>query len=645
MSINLNEYGMIRVAVASPELRIADCNFNSDRIIELIAKSSAESSGIILFPELSITGYSCGDLLFQKNLLESALNGLVRICTATGDYKITAIVGLPLIFNQRLYNVGAVLSNGVIKGLVPKSYLCNYNEYYESRWFCSGLFQSNQSIEIQGKKVPFGTDLMFTMQNNPDMRLGVEICEDLWAVIPPSSYMAISGANVIANLSAGNETLGKSDYRLNLVKNQSARCIAAYLYSSAGPNESSTDLVFSGHSIICENGQILSESNRFSFQSELIFADIDIHRLNHDRMKNRTFADTSEQRVYRQIDLDFNNKKTKRLIRTIDKHPFVPDSSVERTKVCSEIFNMQSTSLIKRLRYTGIQKVVLGISGGLDSTLALLASYKALKLIGLPERNLIAITMPGPGTSDRTKNNAMHLAKILGCVLRVISISESTLKHLADIGHDGNSHDVTFENAQSRERTKVLLDIANMESALQIGTGDLSEAALGWCTYGGDQFAMYNLNSGIPKTLVKYIIEWCSDTEFSGEVSVILKDIINTPISPELIPPDSDGKISQLTESYIGPYELNDFFLYYLIRFGFHAKKILFLANQAFSKDYSNDEIIKWLRIFYHRFFSSQFKRSSMPDGAKIGSVALSPRGDWRMPSDAEAANWINSLD
>jgi NAD+ synthase (glutamine-hydrolysing) len=645
----MNKYDLVRVAAVSPELRVADVDFNKTKIIEAMYLAANNNATHILFPELCITGYTCADLFFQSTLRRDAISALMEIVEATAKLGLLVIVGLPIESESKLFNCAAVVFSGDVLGLVPKQYLPNSREFYEKRWFASGVKKSS-SIYLPGNiEVPLSDRLLFC---SGDFTFGIEICEDLWSPIPPSSYQAISGAQVIFNLSASNELIGKAHYRRSLVQQQSARTVGAYVYASAGSCESSTDLVFSGHSLIGENGQILSESPRFKFETQTIYADIDIGKLTFERILSSSFGDSyCADRQFSKI--FYKGKSSDEVLvsqpigsmRINPPHPFVPTDPKMRQEVCTEIFLIQATGLAKRIKHTGIKNIVLGISGGLDSTLAFLVALKAFEILGLDKSGIQAITMPGFGTSERTRLNAEDLINKTGASLRIISIENSVSIHFKDIGHDPNVHDITFENAQARERTQILMDIANQCNGLVVGTGDLSESALGWCTFNGDQISMYHVNSGIPKTLVKYLVGWCAQEMFDGAVRKILIDICETPVSPELLPLNADGTINQQTEEVVGPYELHDYFLYSAIRCGYSPRKIIYMANLAFEGRYPSSELIKWLRIFIIRFFSQQFKRSNMPDGPKVGSVALSPRGDWRMPSDACPNLWLKELD
>ena len=545
-------------------------------------------------------------------------------------------VGSPFLHNSILYNVAFVFYKGSVLGIVPKSYIPNYSEFYEKRWFSEGLDIKNATVDLPFQKnVPFGTDLIFSSQI---ANFGIEICEDLWVTIPPSSYLSLMGAHIIGNLSASNELVSKADYRKSLISNQSARCMCSYIYSSAGVHESTTDVLFSGHLLISENGSLLKENKRFQRENEVIYSYIDVFKLKSERMKNLSFRDATKNLSLNTnfIKFEFDDISIYNFDRFIDRHPFVPSSEQECDVRCKEIFNIQAASLAKRLEHTRCKKAVVGISGGLDSTLALLVIVKTFELLKLDKKNIVTITMPGFGTTDRTYNNAIELCNELGTDLREINIVKAALQHFEDIGHDKDIHDVTYENVQARERTQILMDIANKEGGVLIGTGDLSELALGWCTYNGDHMSMYSVNPSIPKTLVRYLVKYVAQNESNNVVSETLMDILDTPVSPELLPKDSTGEITQKTEDIVGPYELHDFFLYHFIKHGSTKDRIFFLANHAFKDDYSEEEIQKWLDKFMYRFFTQQFKRSALPDGPKVGSISLSPRGDFRMPSDAE---------
>jgi NAD+ synthase (glutamine-hydrolysing) len=665
LNLTAAQLGLVRVAVASPECRVADVEFNVQEIIRTLAQAAEAGAALAVFPELCITGYSCADLFYQPHLLEQAAAALHPLAEAAAICDIAALVGLPLIVDGRLYNCAAFLCNGAVVGITPKTYLPTTNEFYEERWFASAVHNRADHVTIYGAQIPFGSDLLFVAENQPGCVVGVEICEDLWAPQPPSGEMALAGATLLLNPSASTETLGKADYRRDLVRQQAARSLAAYLYAGAGPGESTTDVVYAGHSLISENGALLAETERFRFATQMAIADIDVQRLLHERLKNSTFAAADAQRRFRRIPFRLPRADAPwplgDLIRPmLARTPFVPGDLTRRALHCQEIFAIQSTGLAKRLRHTGAKRVTIGVSGGLDSTLALLVIVRAFDLLGLPRDGVIAITMPGFGTTARTRGNAERLADLLGVTLRIIPIGPAVRQHFADIGHDEATHDVTYENAQARERTQILMDTANQVGGLVVGTGDLSEAALGWMTFNGDHMSMYHVNAGVPKTLVRYLVEWCAEAVFSGETSAVLRDICATPITPELLPLGENEQLEQKTEETIGPYELHDFFLFYTLRHQFPPAKVFFLALHAFggidasrSQDlktstlpsYTPAEILKWLGVFYRRFFSQQFKRSSMPDGPKVGSVALSPRGDWRMPSDASSALWLAEVE
>jgi NAD+ synthase (glutamine-hydrolysing) len=640
------KYGFVRVAAASPELRVADVSFNSKKIIELINEANKNHVEFIVFPELCITGYTCGDLFMKDTLIEGAKEALLTIAQATMGSSLVSVIGLPLIISGRLYNCAAVLQNGRILGIVPKTYLPNYNEFYEARWFTVADQLDEKEIDLGEEIVPVGTDLIFEARGKEELKFGIEICEDLWSLVPPSCYLAQAGAALLFNLSASSESVCKADFRRDLVKSQSSRCIAGYIYSSANCCESSTDLVFGGHLLIAENGNILKESERFYFENKLEIADIDLDRLSYNRRIIGPSRRKTGDRDYRVILFEQANDICPDILqRSINKNPFIPLNDEDRDERCMEILSMQTCGLIKRLIHSKIEKLVIGISGGLDSTLAFIVTIRAMKRLGLPVSNIHAITMPGFGTTDRTYDNAINLIKEYNATLKVVDIKEACLKHFEDIGHDKDVHDVTYENVQARERTQILMDYANKTGGLVIGTGDLSELALGWCTYNGDHISMYAVNTGIPKTLVRYIIQWYADNEADEAVGKILHDILDTPVSPELLPPSQTGQISQKTEDVLGPYEVHDFFLFYMQSWGAGPAKLLFLARQAFKGQYSPEQLKKWLVVFFKRFFSQQFKRSCMPDGPKVGTVSLSPRGDWKMPSDASVELWLAELE
>jgi NAD+ synthase (glutamine-hydrolysing) len=631
----------IRVAAACPITRVADIEFNLDNIKMCIDNAMADKSKLVVFPELCITSYTCGDLFTQERLMDKAYDAVQQLCKYSIGKDILIAVGAPLIFNHRMYNCAFVIFSGKVLGIVPKSYIPNYTEFYEKRWFTEGIDVSGKQVSLSFQNdIPFGTDLIFTCG---DFRFGFEICEDLWVTIPPSSQLAILGANIISNLSASNELVSKADYRRGLVASQSGRCICSYIYASSGVFESSTDLVFSGHLLISENGAVLSENTRFQRKNEVITHIIDVSRLNNERLRNVSFRDSAKMTLLqvREIKFRFYDMDYGHFDRFVEKHPFVPSDERLRESRCREIFNIQTSALAKRLDHTKIKKVVIGISGGLDSTLALLVVIKTIDMLNLPRENVITITMPGFGTTDRTYNNAVELCKKLGTDFREINIINACRQHFMDICHPVDLHDVTYENVQARERTQILMDLANKEVALQIGTGDLSELALGWSTYNGDHMSMYSVNCSIPKTLVRYLVKYVAQYEVDKVTADILLDILDTPVSPELLPKDEDGEIKQKTEDIVGPYELHDFFLYYFIRQGASPEKIVFMAKHAFNKDYSEEIINHWMDKFIKRFFTQQFKRSALPDGPKVGTISLSPRGDWRMPSDSSYNSWL----
>ena len=636
---------MIRVAVVSPEHRVADVRFNLRQMEAVVEQLAEEGCQLAIFPELGLTAYSCGDLFFQTALqaeVQGALDTLADLSERSG---VALVVGAPVEQAGRLFNCALFIANGSVRGAVPKTYLPNTNEFYEERWFSSAYDAIEDEVVLNGERIPFGTDLLFQAENMPGCRLGLEICEDVWVANPPSGQQALRGATLLANVSASPESLGKESYRRDLVRGQSARCLAAYAYSSAGPGESSTDLIFSGHSLIAENGLVLAESEQYSFASKSALADIDIGRLLSERQRNNSFADGLFEPEGRVVNFTLRDVQGESLLRPIAQTPFVPAQIEERCQRCSEIFALQTTGLAKRLKHTGSSRVTIGLSGGLDSTLAMLVCVKAFDKLGLERKGISAVTMPGFGTTDRTRNNAVRLAELLGCSLQIIPIGEAVATHFKDIDQDPERHDIVYENAQARERTQILMDLANKEGGLVVGTGDLSELALGWCTYNADHMSMYGVNAGVPKTLVRYLVDWCADKEFSGEASEVLRDIGATPVSPELLPPDANGDIQQKTEETIGPYLLHDFFLYHFVRMQYSPTKTLFLASRAFADDFSMAELLKWLENFYRRFFSQQFKRSCLPDGPKIGSVSLSLRGDWRMPSDAVPSLWLDEIE
>ena len=637
-------HGFVRVAAATPKLTVADCKYNTDEIIKIIDQAEKEKVSVITFPELSITAYTCGDLFFQQTLLKNAESSVVKLLKHLSRKSIICIVGLPIAIGHHIYNVAAILQKGNILGFVPKTYLPNYGEFYEKRWFTSAKELTEKTISFAGLEAPIGTDLLF---ETADMRFGIEICEDLWTPVPQSSLLALAGAEVIFNLSASDEVVGKHAYRKQLISQQSARCMAGYVYAGAGNCESTTDLVFSGDSMIAENGSILAQAERFSFESTLIKADLDIERLQADRLRDTSFttAYLNEKLSCRKIQCYEFEESSAKLDRYIHPTPFIPADHDVLDAYCEEIFSIQVGGLAKRMLHTNCKTAVIGISGGLDSTLALLVIIKTFDKLNIPRENIYGITMPGFGTTDRTYINALGMMKALGISMKEIPIKDAVIQHLNDIEHDINLHDITYENAQARERTQILMDYANKVNGMVIGTGDLSELVLGWCTYNGDQMSMYGVNAGVPKTLVRTLVRWVAEKQMEADVQKILHDVVDTPVSPELLPTNADGKVVQITEDVVGPYILHDFFIYYSMRFAFSPSKIYFLAQHAFENQYSNDEILKWMKIYYRRFFNNQFKRSCMPDGPKVGSVNLSPRGDWRMPSDASYRLWLDEVE
>lgn len=633
------KHGFVKVAAVTPKIKVADPAHNAGEICEKLEEAYAAWAKIIVFPELCLTGYTCEDLFLQTALLEEALSRLSQIVEATRDKDALVAVGLPMERDGALYNVAAVLWNGRVLGFVPKANIPSYGEFYEGRHFSEGNAEPVPYI-YEGQSVPFGTNILFTCQNLRELVISVEICEDLWVANPPCTSHALTGATVIANLSASNETVGKDEYRELLVKSASARLICGYVYSSAGEGESTQDLVFGGHNLIAENGTILAQAKRF--QGTTVYGDIDVQRINHERRRVGAFGKNTRSN-YTVVPFRLTLGETE-LERTFNCMPFVPGDEKKRRLRCEEILSIQSYGLKKRLEHTGLSAAVVGISGGLDSTLALLVTVRAFDLLGLDRGGIVSVTMPCFGTTDRTYENACRLARALGTTLEEIDIREAVTVHFRDIGQNPDNHDVTYENGQARERTQVLMDVANRVNGLVIGTGDMSELALGWATYNGDHMSMYGVNAGVPKTLVRHLVRYYSDNFGVGELSDILGDVLETPVSPELLPP-VDGEIVQKTEDLVGPYELHDFFLYYMLRCGFPPAKIYRVARLAFKGQYGDETILKWLKTFYRRFFRQQFKRSCLPDGPKVGSVALSPRGDLRMPSDASESLWLGEAE
>lgn len=636
-------FGFFRVAAAVPErVVIADASGNCREIVEIVESAAAEGARVVVLPELSLTGYTCGDLFRQRKLTDDAEKALSQLVEATAALPVAVIVGMPVRVGDRLYNCAVVVGGGYIWGAVPKSYIPNYDEFYELRHFASGLGIADTVISLAGEEVCFGTDLIFSVDG---VEFGVEICEDLWAPIPPSSYLAAAGAKIIFNLSASPEAVGKHDYLLSLVAQQSARLVAAYVYASSGAGESSTDLVFAGNGIIAENGAIVASSERFTRERRVVMSDVDVELLSTRRLTRNTFAigEMPEMRVVRIEIADAPSAEDLR--RRVDPMPFVPSDDAMRDERCREIFEIQALGLAQRLEHTSCRTAVIGISGGLDSTLALLVATHAFDILSLDRRGIVGITMPGFGTTDRTYTNALKMIDALGVTRREISIRKACEQHLADIGLPADDRSVSYENSQARERTQILMDVANMLGGMVVGTGDMSELALGWATYNGDHMSMYGVNASVPKTLVRHLVAWYASSCADKGLRETLRDVLDTPVSPELLPADEHGDITQKTEDLVGPYELHDFFLYAMVRQGFSPSKIAFLAGKAFGDRYPKAVIVKWLRVFMRRFFSQQFKRSAMPDGPKVGSVALSPRGDWRMPSDAEVRSWIEEVD
>ena len=629
--------GFIKVAAATPKIKVADPAYNTEEILKIIDETEKKGASILVFSELTISGYTCGDLFLQQPLLTECKNQLVRIVKATEDKSMLVVVGCPIVIKQKLYNCAVVISDGNILGIVPKTHLPNYSEFYELRHFASGEgLEEELWFGEEFGYVNVAVNQLFQCKEIPELVIACEICEDLWVPLPPSTYHAMAGATVICNPSASVETTTKESYRRSLVSNQSARLLAAYIYADAGEGESTQDVVYSGHHLICENGSVLAEAKRFT--NEIVYADIDVQKLAAERRKMTSFPGGQTDEYFEQ---EFSLEvKENKITRTFPKAPFVPDNQDERDKRCDEILSLQSMGLKKRLEHTNCKHAVVGISGGLDSTLAVLVTARAFDLLDIPRENLICVTMPCFGTTDRTYQNAVSLIKELGATLKEVRIEKAVRQHFADIGHDENNHDVTYENSQARERTQILMDMANQYNGMVIGTGDMSELALGWATYNGDHMSMYAVNCSVPKTLVRYLVLYYAETTENKKLSEVLMDVLDTPVSPELLPP-VDGVISQKTEDLVGPYELHDFFLYYMLRFGFPKTKLYRMAKLTFDGVYDDETIKKWLDKFYWRFFSQQFKRSCLPDGPKVGSVAVSPRGDLRMPSDASPTAWL----
>ena len=637
----MKENGFVRVGTLVNKLSLGNVIENAKEISRQIKKAYEAGVEIIVTPELSLTGYTCGDMFLQDKLVKDSIIGLEYVLSETKSLNIISIIGMPISTNNALFNCGVVINRGKLLGIIPKTYIPNYKEFYECRWFSSSLNLDINEIELLGQKVPLGCDLLFQDRKNPNITFAIEICEDLWAVTPPSNDYAKSGATIIFNLSSSNELIGKHNYRKNLISSQSSKTISAYIYASSGMLESTSDILFGGASLIYENGTLLKEGERFLTESNIIYQDIDVLRLVNDRRVNKSFNFSSDNKIYRRININIHNNISK-LERKYSKYPFVPKDDILRNERCLEIINIQSSALARRLIQLNYPKCVIGMSGGLDSTLAFLVTVRAFEKLNLDNKNIIGITMPGFGTTDRTYNNSIKLVESYNATLKEINIKEACTIHLKDIVLNPNDRSITYENIQARERTQILMDVANMEKGIVIGTGDLSELALGWCTYNGDHMSMYSVNSSIPKTLIRYLVNWFMDNE-KGIRHDVLKDILSTPISPELLPPDKYGNIVQKTENSIGPYVLHDFFLYHFLRHGVRPKKLYFLALHTFN-DFSREDILNYLKVFIKRFFTQQFKRNCVPDGIKVGSISLSPRGDLRMPSDMEYKSYLKEL-
>ena len=630
------DYGFIKVAAATPKIKVADVDYNTELICNQIDEAAKNGAKVLVFPELCLTGYTCSDLFWQSLMLEKVKEKTIEIARYSKDYDMLIMIGIPYEHNGKLYNVGVVLHKGKILGMVTKKHLPNYSEFYEARHFTKG-FEKVVTVDFAGQKVPMGMNILFKCENRPDMVIGVEICEDLWVPNPPSIRHTMAGATIIANLSASDEVTGKSIYRRDLVAGQSARLICGYIYADAGEGESSTDLVYSAHNMIAENGRMLAEAKRFINQT--VYGDIDLDRIKNERRKMTTYDSKDEEDytvVTFEMNMDNNELSTK-----INNMPFVPGDIAKRNERCEEILTIQAMGLKKRLEHTNAKSAVIGISGGLDSTLALLVTVRAFDMLGRDRKGIVAVTMPGFGTTDRTYDNALKMIEKLGTTFIEINISDAANEHFKAIGHDSSIHDVTYENVQARQRTLYLMNLANQYNGFVVGTGDLSELALGWATYNGDHMSMYGVNASIPKTLVRHLVRYYADTCDDIELNKVLMDVLDTPVSPELLPPQDNGEIAQKTEDLVGPYELHDFFMYYMLRLGYTPKKIYYLARNAFEGIYDDETILKWLKTFYRRFFAQQFKRSCLPDGPKVGTVAVSPRGDLRMPSDACATIWL----
>jgi NAD+ synthase (glutamine-hydrolysing) len=643
-------FGFLRVAAACPPVTVADPERNADATLDFVTRAAERGAQVIVLPELGLTGYTCGDLFFSlTTLVGGAERALERVLRDTARRSVVVAVGLPVLQGGRLFNAAAILQAGRVLGVVPKTFLPGYKEYYEERWFSSAREARESEVRLAGQTAPFGTDLLFRLPEEPGVTLAVEICEDLWAPIPPSSRHAVAGATVILNPSASNDLVAKAEYRRELVRQQSGRTLSAYVFANAGVHESTTDLVFGGHLLVAENGVLLAEGERFRREGELVVTDVDVERLRVERARQTSFADAVHDAgpAYRTVVLaPVPAPQPHRLVRAVDPHPFVPAEAATLDERCREVFSIQTAGLARRIEHVEVKRVVLGLSGGLDSTLALLVCARTFDLLGMPRAGILAVTMPGFGTTARTLESARRLAAGAGAELREIDIRPACEQHIRDIGldpKDRESH--TFQNLQARERTQVLMDLANKEAGIVVGTSDLSEIALGWATFAGDHIAMYGVNAGVPKTLVRRLVEWVSAHHAREAERELLRAVLDTPVSPELVPPAKDGAIAQKTEDLVGPYELHDFFLFCLLRWGAGPRKILFLAEHAFASRYDAATLRRWLAVFLRRFFAQQWKRSVMPDGPKVGSVSLSPRGDWRMPSDADAGAWLRELE
>ncbi|MBR5794495.1 MAG: NAD(+) synthase [Anaerotignum sp.] len=643
-------YGYVRVGAAVPRLKLADCTYNKEQIVAMAKEAAVKGIRVLTFPELCITGYTCADLFMQRPLLVAAEKTIKAIASETADLNIFIVVGAPVPLDSQAFNCAVAIYKGEILGMVPKTHLPNYSEFAEERWFSSADDILVDRIRYAGQEVPIGSDLLFAAAGIPDLKIGIEICEDLWVPIPPSSYQALYGATLLLNLSASNELSGKAHYRRRMVAQHSSSCMASYVYVSAGIGESTQDAVFGGHSMICENGEIFAETERFAQNNQLIYADIDLDILTNERRRHTTFLSHLQKaemhRMYRLITFDMEEPESlENWSRPLSSAPFHPAAN-EVDEHCKDIFSIQTAGLARRMEHTHSDSLVIGISGGLDSTLALLVCVKACDFLGIDRSHVLGVTMPGFGTTDRTYQNALTLMKSLGITMKEIPIRDAVTQHFKDIEHDMSLHNVTYENAQARERTQILMDLANKHNGLVVGTGDLSELALGWATYNGDHMSMYGVNGGIPKTLIRVLVNWvATNGEVDADASAALLDVLDTPISPELLPPDASGNINQKTEDLVGPYELHDFFLYHILHNAYRPAKVLWLAEKAFAGEYDRETLLKWLKNFYRRFFIQQFKRSCLPDGPKVGEISLSPRGDWRMPTDAFSRVWMDEVE